>query len=309
VQLKGLSGTHSIHELVWSQSLIPPASDEAAAPLAAGTPSSVCYCTTEDGVSIAYASYGSGPAVLFIPYFTESFGMQNMVAEEQEFFTRLAPGRRIIRYDGRGTGLSQREVADFSHEAMVRDLDTVVKALGLREFTLWGQVLGGARAIDYAAGHPDLDISLILVATFARGADVMPREQLEALMALARANWEMASQLFADMVGREESNANLRRGQMFRESTTGEVAALMLEAAYNVDVSSQLAKIKGETLILQREHDPLFAFELGEAMAAVIPHARLVPLEGDAAVMYDPRDVDSVAAAAESFLKAKSGQA
>jgi class 3 adenylate cyclase/pimeloyl-ACP methyl ester carboxylesterase len=301
-ELKGLAGTHVIHELMWSQSLVVAADGEAPAPIGAAPQSSVAYCTTEDGVSIAYTSYGNGPAVVFIPYFTESFGMQSVVPEEQRFYEHLARGLRIVRYDGRGTGLSQREVEDFSHEANLRDLDAVIKALDLREFTLWGQVLGGPRAIEYAAKHPELDIRLILVATFANAADVMPREQLEALMALSRANWEMASQLFADMVGREESDVNLRRGQMFRESASGEVCARMLESIYAVDVTALLPDVKGETLILQRKHDPLFRFELGEQIASRTPHARLVALEGET-MMYDPRDVDSLAAEVDAFLK------
>src|SRR5207245_1222086 len=137
------------------------------APVLASEPPGVLYCTTEDGVRIAYAAYGEGPAIVFIPYFAESFAMQNVVEEELEFYRRLGKGRRIVRYDGRGTGLSQREVDDFSHEAMVRDLDAVVRSLDLREFTLWGQVLGGPRAIDYAARHQELDIRLLLVGTFA----------------------------------------------------------------------------------------------------------------------------------------------
>src|SRR5439155_22058334 len=126
-------------------------------------------------------------------------------------------------------------VDDFSHEAMVRDLDAVIRSLDLREFALWGQVLGGPRAIDYAARHPELDIRLLLVATFASGAQVMPREQLDALATLARTNWDVAAQLFADMVGRENSEANARRGALFHESTSGEAVAGMLEAMYEAD--------------------------------------------------------------------------
>src|SRR5436309_9869146 len=217
VELKGLAGTNVIHEIIWSDDERggPPSEVRRAISTikqAAGRQPDVQYCITEDGVRIAYADHGEGPAVLFIPYFAESFSMQEVVEEELlAFYDRLGAGRRIIRYDGRGTGLSEREVEDFSHEAMLRDLEAVVQALGVREFALWGQTLGGPRAIEFAAGHPEMVTRLILVATFPKGADVMAKDQLDSLAALARTNWEMASQLFADMVGRETSEANARR--------------------------------------------------------------------------------------------------
>ena len=261
------------------------------------------YCITEDGVRIAYTDHGEGPAVLFIPYFAESFSMQEVVEEELlAFYDRLGAGRRIIRYDGRGTGLSEREVEDFSHEAMLRDLEAVVQALGVREFALWGQTLGGPRAIEFAAGHPEMVTRLILVATFPKGADVMAKDQLDSLAALARTNWEMASQLFADMVGRETSEANARRGALFRESTSGEAVARMLESLYETDVTPLLPEVKAPTLVLQRTNDALFRFQLGETMADQIPNATLVPLEGES-VLYDPRDVGAGGQAVEAFLK------
>jgi len=228
--------------------------------------------------------------------------MQTVVPEEQEFYRLLGSGRRIVRYDGRGTGHSQRDVEDFSHEAMVGDLEAVVKALGLRQFTLWGQVLGGPRCIEFAARHPELDIRLVLVATTARGADVMRREQLQALTALSRANWELASQLFADMVGREKSGANVRRGALFHDAISGESAARLVEELYEVDVTHLLPQVKAPTLVLQRVNDNLFRFEFGETIAAQIPNARLVPLEGET-VIYDPRDVAEILQAVNTFLE------
>lgn len=254
----------------------------------------------------AYTTAGAGFPILFIPYFAESFSLQNVVQEEQEFYLRLGQKRRIIRYDGRGTGLSARDVGDLSHEAMLRDLDAVVKALDLRRFALWGQSLGGPRAIEYAARHGDSDIRLILVATFVHGAEVISRDQIDALRALSTSNWPLAAQLFADMVGREQSDANQRRGRLFRESGTGAVVAAMLDGIYGVDVSALLKDIKGPSLILQRLNDPLFRMDFGRFMASQIPGARLIGLEGDT-VMYDPRDVAVIADAVDRFLPETGG--
>ena len=226
---------------------------------------------------------------------------QAKILEEQQFYETIGAGRTVVRYDGRGTGLSQREVEDFSHEALVRDLEAVVRALGLRQFTLWGQILGGPRAIDFAARHPDFDLRLVLIATFVRGADVVSRDQIDGMAGLARSNWESAAQVFADTVGHERSAANLHRGTLFRESSGGETVARILEDIYAADVTAFLPQVKAPALVLQRVNDPLFRFEFGELMAAQIPNARLAQLEGET-VMYDPRDVAEIMQAVDAFL-------
>jgi len=298
VELKGLSGTHRVHAVVWSADAQP---SEGPAPLppalAPGSPG-VLYCTTSDDVRIAYATFGEGPPVVFIPYFNESFS----IPEEQQFYERIGKAHTVVRYDSRGTGLSECDVKDFSHEALIRDLEAVVKALGLRQFTLWGQTLAGPRAIDFVTRHSELDLRLVLVATFTRGADVVSRDQIDGFAGLARSNWESAAQLFADTVGHERSAANLRRGTLFRESSGGETVARILEDIYAVDVTALLPQIKAPTLILQRGNDNLFRYEFGQLMAAQIPNARLVPLEGET-MRYDPRDVAEIAQAVDLFLR------
>jgi len=70
----------------------------------------VRYCTTEDGVRIAYCAEGEGPPLLVCPFFVESFALSHIVGEAYEgFFRRLGRDRRLVRYDARGTGLSQRK--------------------------------------------------------------------------------------------------------------------------------------------------------------------------------------------------------
>ena len=300
VELKGLTGTHHLYAVVWSADAQPSEGPVPATAAPAGPPE-VQYTTTSDGIRIAYSTFGEGPPVVFIPYFNESFSLQARILEEQRFYERMGAGRTIVRYDGRGTGLSQREVEDFSHEALVRDLEAVVKALGIHQFTLWAQTLGGPRAIDFAARHPELDLRLVLIATFVRGVDVVSRDQIDGMAGLARSNWESAAQLFADTVGHERSVANLHRGTLFRESSGGETVARILEDIYAADVTAFLPQVRAPALVLQRHNDPLFRFEFGELMAAQIPNAHIVPLEGET-VMYDPRDVAEIADAVEKFL-------
>ena len=146
-------------------------------------------CITEDGVRIAYCVHGEGPDIVFCPDFVGSFSLDHLIENQMGFWRGLWHGRRVIRYDMRGTGLSQSDIEDCSHDALVRDLAAVVKASGAREFTLWGGTLSGPRAIAYAARHPRQVRRLVLQRTFARAEDVLSGEQVRIYADLARHNW------------------------------------------------------------------------------------------------------------------------
>jgi class 3 adenylate cyclase len=174
---------------------------------------------------------------------------------------------------------------------------------GLQSFSLWATTIGGPRAIEYAARHPDQVHRLILYGTFARGTDVMPAENLQALATLARVNWTMAAQVLADMAGRREHPDSLVGfADLFRESATGGVVARILEEVYAADVRDLLPAVKAQTLVLHRRGDPIFPFAAGQAMAALIPDSRFVPLEGTS---HTPAlgDAQSVLDAFNAFLK------
>jgi pimeloyl-ACP methyl ester carboxylesterase len=81
----------------------------------------------------------------------------------------FSPGRTLLRYDSRGCGLSDRDAADLSFEAWLRDFECVIDAAGLREFDLLATCQGGPIAIEYAARHPERVKRLILYGTYARG--------------------------------------------------------------------------------------------------------------------------------------------
>ena len=187
----------------------------------------VRYCTTEDGVRIAYCVEGEGPALVMCPWFIESFSQS---FQAQPYYRGLATGRQLVRFDARGTGLSQRDVTDLSFSAQVGDLEAVVRAAGLKRFSLWGPSAGGPRAIEYAARHPRQVNRLVLIRTYARLLDIFSREMLEGLIQLARANWYVTARTIADMATdvatrTEFPEATSQLAEWYRQSTTGEVVA------------------------------------------------------------------------------------
>jgi class 3 adenylate cyclase/pimeloyl-ACP methyl ester carboxylesterase len=197
----------------------------------------------------------------------------------------LGEGRLLVRFDMRGTGLSQREVGALSHDAAVQDVAAVVKACGLRQFTLVGPGFSGPRAIDFAARHPRLVANLVLYDTFARASDMIAEPVVQAYAQLARANWAVGAQTIADLTMRADlPNEALRWAELFQQSATGEVVArLFMEGYASTDVRSLLSRVKAKTLVVHHLEAPVFAFASGQQLATEINGARLAPLPGSVA--------------------------
>ncbi|MCH8921228.1 MAG: alpha/beta hydrolase, partial [Chloroflexi bacterium] len=237
------------------------------------------YAKTEDGVSIAFATTGQGPPLVACPRSFDQFSLQ--VSAWHALMERLGKGRLLVLYDGRGTGLSERNVKDFSLEARLRDLEAVVRAARISRFTLYAATQFGPTAIAYAAHHQRQVSQLILYGTFSHGADVMPSERLNPLIELCRSNWELASQVFSDMSLREQQpDVALQMSKFLNASCSGEVAAEILTQGLEIDVGDLLARVKAPTLVVHRRGDTLIPFALGQKLAAGIPNARFAPLEG-----------------------------
>jgi class 3 adenylate cyclase len=238
------------------------------------------FCTTDDGVRIAYCVDGDGPDMVCCPDAIGSFTLDHLIGDQMGFWRALWHGRRVVRYDMRGTGLSDREVCDVSNEALVRDLDAVVRASGARQFTLWGSTLSGPRAIAYAAAHPEMVRRLVLHRTFARARDTMSEEQVRNFAELARVNWKMAAQVFADLPVRHElPDAGVHQAQVYVQSTSGEfVARLLMNGFEHTDVTDLLPGLRVPVLLLHRTEDPMFSFRMAQDLAAKLPNARLRPL-------------------------------
>ena len=238
------------------------------------------YCTTSDGVRIAYCVTGDGPWMVCCPEFVGSFSLDHLIEDQMPFWNGLWRGRRVVRYDMRGTGLSQRDVGPVSHEELTRDLEAGAEASGARDFTLWASTLSGPRAIEFAVRHPADVRRLVLHRTFARAAELMSREQVASLAELARTHPETAAQMFADMPGRRAMpEAGVRAAQVYSQSASGEfVSGLFLRGYDTTDVTALLPKVQAPTLVLHWGEDPMFAARLAQELAAGIPRARLALL-------------------------------
>jgi class 3 adenylate cyclase len=259
------------------------------------------FCTTFDGVRVAYATTGKGPPVVYVPGWFSPFKLMAHEPRVASMWQQIAANRGLVLFDRRGTGMSGRDVRDFSRVALVRDLEAIIDHLKLRRLALMAWDVAGVVAIEYAHRHPDKVSHLILCGSFARGQDVGTQETKEALIHLIRGGWDMASEMLPALVVPGADPEIARRWiTTLRESCSGDSAAAQLEAAVAEDVTDLLPEIKIPALILHARRDRVFPFELGRELASLMPNARLVTLEQD--VHWDPRGLTRVVEAINDFL-------
>lgn len=243
----------------------------------------ILFATDRDGARIAYAVLGAGPPLIIVPGWVSHLALQLEEPQFRGFVDSLARRHQVILFDKLGTGLSDRTRTEYTLERDLADLQTVADAVGARTFTLFAFSQGGPLAISWAAAHPERVDHLILCGTYARGSRVARPDVQETLISLVRNSWGLGSELFADLFMREEAehgatHAELARFQ--RESATAETAASILHQLYSVDVTDLLGRVKAPTLVIHRSGDIAFRPKLGIELAAAIPNARLVLLDG-----------------------------
>jgi len=258
------------------------------------------FCTTSDGVRIAYASYGSGYPLVWVPGWISHLELDEFLAGQ--YIEYWSPKLRLVRYDKRGTGLSDRHQADMSVEARTRDLEAVVDALGLERFALQGVSEGGPIALNYAASHPERVSHLIIFGSYAYGRFAAP-EASDALAGLVRAQWGLATSAFTSLLLPDASAEQMREfGRLQLEGAHVDDAVRLLQALQKIDVRPVLSNITARTLVLHGKHDRAVPIAAGRELAASIRDARFMTFDGGHAMMGNPQAERQVIDAIEEFL-------
>lgn len=248
----------------------------------------ITFCESADGVHLAVASVGKGPPIVKTASWLTHIEHDWQMEVSSPLLAQMAARHKLVRYDQRGIGLSDWCVADFSFAALVQDLETVVDALALERFALFGISQGAAVAIAYAVRHPDRVSRLILHGGYSRGfrkrgtPDQIPMR--EALSTLIRDGWGKDTpafrQVFTSLVFPNATPEHMREfNEVQRLSTSPENAASLFLAFGDIDVSAVLQQITAPTLVTHSRDDALVPFDQGLALARAIPNARFVPLE------------------------------
>jgi class 3 adenylate cyclase/pimeloyl-ACP methyl ester carboxylesterase len=248
------------------------------------------FCTAPDGVQLAYSMVGRGlPLVKTGNWMTHlEYDLESPIW--RHLYRELARVRTLVRYDTRGNGLSDRIVEDLSFDAFVGDLETVIEAVSLPRFALFGISQGCALAIAYAVRHPERVSHLVLYGGYAigrtkRARTAAERDENAAMLTLLRLGWGQENPAFRQLFTSQfMPGATKEQADWFNElqriTVSPETAARIIETTDEMDITALLPQVTVPTLVMHARDDARVPFEAGRRMAAGIPGARFVPLQG-----------------------------
>jgi len=263
---------------------------------------SIQYCTTSDGVSIAYSTRGAGqPIVSMTGPLWSQFQLERHVPESQTWWDSLARNRLLIRYDSRGSGLSDRNVQDFSIYSLALDLQAVIDRLQLKRVALQATAHAGPIAISFAARNPDRVSHLVLWCSFT-SSSYRKAPEARASRALVDLDWKTFTEAYAHgRIGWSTPEGAPQVARALRESITPENAQTFYQAVDTWDVTSLLPSVRAPALVLHRED--LSTLPIGEArkLTAGIPDSRLLVVPGQSGMPWTEH-MDTIVSAIDEFL-------
>ena len=246
------------------------------------------FCVTPDNIRLAYSTVGHGPPIVRVANCFNHLDFEWGSPIWRHWVRDLARGHSLLRYDGRGNGLSQRDVDNFSLDAWVQDLETVVNAAGLDIFALMGHSQGSSVAIAYALRHPERVSHLILRGAYSRGACHREKAELlearRALEKLVELNFGKSNPDFFHFVTsfyipetrtREEQEW-FKSLQLISVSSRNLVQ--FMRACDEINIRHLLPQVTVPTIVFHSHGDRVAPPEEGRIVATEIPNARFVPL-------------------------------
>jgi pimeloyl-ACP methyl ester carboxylesterase/DNA-binding CsgD family transcriptional regulator len=254
------------------------------------------FCTSPDGVGLAYAIEGQGPPVVKVGNWMTHLDYDRQSPVWRHWVRELSRGHVLIRYDERGCGLSDRQFEGSpTLDAHVGDLAAVVDAAGLESCSLLGLSGGGPTAIVYAARNPERVSRLVLCGTYARGRyrrSEDAAEQSRLVGDLIRVGWggtvpafrELFSSLFIPSAGEEQKRWY---DDMQQASSSGEMAARLWRERAEIDITDTARRITKPALVLHARHDRVIPYEEGRRLASLLPDAGFVTLESENHILQE----------------------
>ena len=249
----------------------------------------IAYCTTKDRVRIAYGTSGQGPPVVIVVGFGTHLKLGLFSPTYNSAFLKpLVARHTVVQYDGRGSGMSDRGLKDYSVEARLRDLEAVVNTLKLDRFALYGISAGCEVVIAYAASHPQRVTRVVL---YAAEVDNKPDPNLtpeqaktaDAAATLIVNGWGSGAirELFASFVMPSASEVERRFfSEVMEETQTPEDFKAFAASELLVDVKAFAMQVHVPTLVVQVRGDQINTLAIGKKAADLIPGARFVVIDG-----------------------------
>jgi class 3 adenylate cyclase len=257
-------------------------------------------------VHIAYRIFGDGPRdIVLIPGTISHVELLWEVPSNEHLLKRLTAFARVIVFDKRGQGLSDR-VAEFTLEERIDDVRAVMDAAGSERATIYGWSEGGPMCLMFAATYPHRTSALILFGSFtSMRADpwgVTP-ERLDRFLGALDAHWGEGVLLRLNAPSRSNDPAFVQWFARIERAAAspGSVLALM-RANYEVDVRHLLPTIQAPTLIVHRAGDALTPVAAGRYLAEHIPGSKYIEMSGTDHMVTDTEAQDVIADEIEEFI-------
>jgi pimeloyl-ACP methyl ester carboxylesterase/DNA-binding CsgD family transcriptional regulator len=232
---------------------------------------------------IAWARSGSGPPLVLSGWWGSHLELNWRDPRFRAYVDALARHRTVIRYDLPGTGLSVDGTdpgGDLDEE--VAALAAVVEAADAGPVDLFAGSSGAPIGVAYAVAHPERVRRLSFYGGYASGAAIADERSRQAIVNLVREHWGLGSRVLADVF---IPSATAREREQFvefqRQAASADRAAASLEAVYRFDVTDRLGQVPPGAVVLHRRRDRAIPFERGRELAAGLPDATFVALEGD----------------------------
>jgi class 3 adenylate cyclase len=260
-------------------------------------------------LSIAYRTMGDGPPdILFIPGFVSNVELLVDLPMWAHLLNQLSKVGRLVFFDKRGTGCSDRTLGTGSAEDRMDDARAVADAAGIDKGVVVGLSEGGPLAILYATAFPERVSSLVLWGTFARALRApdypqgMEPELTELFINSIREQWGTGGALEVFLGGGIDDELRSELAHYERQTASPNAAATILHHNVNMDVRHALGAVRVPTLVVHRTGDPVVPLRLARYLAEHIDGAHLIELPGDFHVGRAPGDEDPVIDAISEFV-------
>ena len=257
------------------------------------------YAKTSDGVSIAFWTMGEGhPFVVMAMNCYSHIQMEAQWPRWRAWYDRVARGRKVVRFDPRGSGLSEAPLTELTLDGLVLDLEAVVDHLSLKTFDLMGTWSSGPIAITYAVRHPERVRRIVLWTAWTR-LEADAGEGRQTLYELIDRDWSLYVDITArSMFGWQEAEVASQFAHFMRESVSAAGAKAWLEACRRIDVDHLLPEVQAPVLVLQGHTGKR---ETAQRIASRLTDARIAFLDLNSLPPLWPDD-DEISSLIEAFL-------
>lgn len=263
----------------------------------------VQFCSSSDGTQIAYADIGDGYPIVRAPHWQSHIELEWRSPFRRAFLNELAQQYRVIRFDQRGTGLSDWDAERISIDAMVDDIEAVTAAVGLKRFALLGLSQGAGFAIRYATEHPEEVTCLILYGGYLRGRMVREDPEAEKFGRIGRMmiaeGWGLPDPTYrnfftSSMIPNAPPEVIESFDEMQRLSSSPEVATRIFEMNGAFDLEAFARQINVPTLVMHATGDRMVPVESSQRIAQLIPGAHFVELPGENHILLEQEEGFSI---------------